>query len=112
MRDVTLVKLGGSLLTEKARPETARPAVIARLAAEIAAAAPRLAEPLIIAHGSGSFGHVAARRHGIAGGLRSAEQPPASPSPRTAPPPSTARWSRRCSRPAPCPTRSPRRAAW
>lgn len=75
-RDVTLVKLGGSLLTEKARPETARPAVIARLAAEIAAAVPRLNDPVIVAHGSGSFGHVAARQHGIAGGLRSPDQLP------------------------------------
>ena len=31
---------------------------------------------LVVGHGSGSFGHVAARRYGIAGGLRSAAQLP------------------------------------
>jgi isopentenyl phosphate kinase len=76
---VTLVKLGGSLLTDKTAVEAARPAVIARLAAELAGGAPSLAargEGLVVAHGSGSFGHVAARRHGIAGGLREAGQLP------------------------------------
>jgi isopentenyl phosphate kinase len=76
---VTLVKLGGSLLTDKTAVEAARPLVIARLAAEIAGVAPALAaagQGLVVAHGSGSFGHVAARRHGIAGGLREASQLP------------------------------------
>ena len=35
-KGITLVKLGGSLLTDKRRPETDRPKVIARLAREIA----------------------------------------------------------------------------
>ena len=38
MPDILLLKLGGSLITEKARPETPRLEVIARLAREIAAA--------------------------------------------------------------------------
>ncbi len=67
---VTLLKLGGSLLTDKTGVEAARPATIARLAAEIVQGAPALGGGLVVAHGSGSFGHVAARRHGIAGGLR------------------------------------------
>jgi isopentenyl phosphate kinase len=67
--ELTLLKLGGSLITDKTAVEAARPAVLARLAAEIAAAGPPAG--LLVAHGSGSFGHVAARRHGIAGGLRS-----------------------------------------
>lgn len=66
--ELTLLKLGGSLITDKTAVEAARPAVLARLAAEIAAAGPPAG--LVVAHGSGSFGHVAARRHGIAGGLR------------------------------------------
>jgi isopentenyl phosphate kinase len=55
------LKLGGSLITDKAMPETARIDVLARLASEIAAA--RRAEPsirILIGHGSGSFGHIAA----------------------------------------------------
>ena len=76
MPDAILVKLGGSLITDKAQAETPRPQVIARLADEIARAAPDLPERLIVAHGSGSYGHVAAHRYGIAGGIRSPEQIP------------------------------------
>lgn len=70
--EVVLIKLGGSLITDKARPETPRPEVIARLAREIAGASCRL----IVGHGSGSFGHVAARRYGIAEGIHSPDQLP------------------------------------
>jgi isopentenyl phosphate kinase len=55
------LKLGGSLITDKAMAETARLEVLSRLATEIGAA--RRADPslrLLIGHGSGSFGHVAA----------------------------------------------------
>ncbi len=72
--DVVLLKLGGSLITEKSRAETPRPEVIARLAGEIARAARETSVRLIAGHGSGSFGHVAARDSGIAGGLRSPDQ--------------------------------------
>lgn len=74
--EVVLIKLGGSLITDKARPETPRPEVIARLAQEIAEQGPFR---LIVGHGSGSFGHVAARRYGIAEGIRSADQLPGIP---------------------------------
>lgn len=75
MRDTVLVKLGGSLITQKTHPRGAvRRKVIARLAAEIASAVPRLSERLVLGHGSGSFGHVAAREHGIAEGFRSKDQ--------------------------------------
>jgi isopentenyl phosphate kinase len=85
--EVTLLKLGGSLLTDKTAIDAVRPAVLARLAAEIAeiaesralasgAAAAGIAPALVLAHGSGSFGHVAARRHGLAAGLRGAGQLP------------------------------------
>jgi isopentenyl phosphate kinase len=68
------LKLGGSLITEKNRPHTARPQVLARLAAEIAAA--RAEQPdlrLVLGHGSGSFGHVPARRWGTRAGVNSPE---------------------------------------
>ncbi len=76
--DIVLLKLGGSLITEKARPETPTPRreVIARLAAEIAAVSRDPSTRLIVGHGSGSFGHVAARESGIAMGLRSPDQLP------------------------------------
>ena len=67
------LKLGGSLLTDKTQAEALRGDVLARLAAEIAAA--RAARPglrLVLGHGSGSFGHVAAARHGTRGGVAGA----------------------------------------
>jgi isopentenyl phosphate kinase len=76
MSDIVLLKLGGSLITDKARPETPRLEVISRLAGEIARAARDIPFRLIVGHGSGSFGHVAARQSGIASGLHSAEQLP------------------------------------
>ncbi len=73
MPDVVLVKLGGSLLTDKRGEGVARRGVIERLAGEIATAlptmaGPRSAERLILGHGSGSFGHVAAARAGLGRG--------------------------------------------
>lgn len=70
-RPIILVKLGGSLITDKTRPGEARGAVIRRLAREISALARRPRAPrLVIGHGSGSFGHVAAREAGLSGGAR------------------------------------------
>jgi isopentenyl phosphate kinase len=53
------VKLGGSLLTDKAREQAFRPGRAARLMRELAAAG----GPLVLVHGAGSFGHPQARRH-------------------------------------------------
>ena len=64
---VTLVKLGGSLITDKARPRSVERQRLGRLAAEIAAGRPR--GGLIVGHGSGSFGHPEARAAGLVGGV-------------------------------------------
>jgi isopentenyl phosphate kinase len=76
MTEAILVKLGGSLITDKARAETSRLPVIRRLAGEIARAAARAPVRLIVGHGSGSFGHVAAARYRLAGGLVGQDQLP------------------------------------
>jgi isopentenyl phosphate kinase len=76
MPDILLLKLGGSLITDKTRPETPRLDVIVRLAGEIARATQGSPFHLVVGHGSGSFGHVAAKQSGIATGLRSADQLP------------------------------------
>src|SRR5436305_7194670 len=76
MTEAILVKLGGSLITDKARAETARLPVIRRLAGEIARAAASSPFRLIVGHGSGSFGHVAAARYRLAGGLVGPDQLP------------------------------------
>ena len=75
MTDLTFLKLGGSLLTDKTKRESLRADVLARLAAEIAAA--RRVSPdlkLVLGHGSGSFGHTAAARHGTRAGVSGPEQ--------------------------------------
>jgi isopentenyl phosphate kinase len=65
-----LVKLGGSVITEKGRPFVARLEVIRRLALELQAgleARPKLR--VLVGHGSGSFGHVVAHKYGVRGGI-------------------------------------------
>ncbi|HSJ58629.1 MAG TPA: isopentenyl phosphate kinase [Anaerolineae bacterium] len=70
MTTLTFLKLGGSVITDKTRPETPRPDVLARLAAEIAAALRERPDlRLVMGHGSGSFGHIAAHRHGTRAGV-------------------------------------------
>lgn len=54
-----IVKLGGSVITDKKRPLTARPRAIASMAGALACAG----EPLIVVHGGGSFGHYWSVRH-------------------------------------------------
>ena len=74
MNDLVFLKLGGSLLTDKRREEALRPSVLARLAKEIRTALDeRSALRLVIGHGSGSYGHVAAARHNTRRGVTSAE---------------------------------------
>jgi isopentenyl phosphate kinase len=69
------LKLGGSLITDKAREQTVRAEVLARLAGEVAAAlAARPDLRLVIGHGSGSFGHSQGRKYGTRQGVRSPEQ--------------------------------------
>lgn len=72
---LTFLKLGGSLITEKTRARTARLAVLANLSLEIRTALERSPETrLLLGHGSGSFGHVTARRHGTREGVRNPAQ--------------------------------------
>lgn len=74
-KEIVLLKLGGSLITDKDKPFTARLDKLTELASEIKAALdlnPNL--HLILGHGSGSFGHVAAKKHGTRDGVRTQEQ--------------------------------------
>src|SRR5690242_18399189 len=69
---LTLIKLGGSLITDKHVEKSFRRDVVKRLADEIAAA--RAENPnlkLLIGHGSGSFGHFAAKRANTIAGVYS-----------------------------------------
>ena len=64
---VVLVKLGGSLLTDKRGTEVFRPRITARVARELAAAV-AAGRTVVLGHGAGSFGHAAARRHAVGAG--------------------------------------------
>ena len=71
---LTLVKLGGSLITDKRVEKAFRKEVMVRLADEIAAALDQSRDlRLIIGHGSGSFGHFAARKANTIQGVKSKE---------------------------------------
>jgi isopentenyl phosphate kinase len=65
LSELVLLKLGGSVITDKTRPFTARMDVIERLATEIKNALDDRGDDLrlIIGHGSGSFGHAAAAKY-------------------------------------------------
>ncbi len=76
MREIVLVKLGGSLITDKRRPGSLRPMTLARLAREIRDVAAADPGGLVVGHGSGSFGHVPAREYGLHEGLREPGQRP------------------------------------
>lgn len=71
-RSVLLVKLGGSLITDKQGREAARLDTLERLARELADGLPAARDrglTVILGHGSGSFGHVAALEADLAAGL-------------------------------------------
>ena len=66
MNELIFLKLGGSLITDKNQEETARQDVIRRAAREVRCALDRDPElRLLLGHGSGSFGHFVAQRHGL-----------------------------------------------
>ncbi len=70
-KDLVFLKLGGSLITEKTKTSVSRTDVIARLAKEIAAALKATpALHLVLGHGSGSFGHVPAKKYSTRSGVR------------------------------------------
>jgi isopentenyl phosphate kinase len=75
MHHLLFLKLGGSLITDKTAVETTRPAVLERLAQEVRRATGARPElRLVLGHGSGSFGHVAAARFGTRQGVGTAEE--------------------------------------
>lgn len=58
------MKLGGSVITDKARYRTPRLDALGRLAHELRMAP----SPLVVVHGAGSYGHIVAKTHGLAAG--------------------------------------------
>ncbi len=64
-----VLKLGGSVLTDKSTPETVDERALERAASSLAAARDADGDPtrsrLVVVHGAGSFGHHHAERHGL-----------------------------------------------
>jgi isopentenyl phosphate kinase len=67
----TVLKLGGSVITDKKKPSTPNLRAIERLANEISRAQ---VSSLILVHGGGSFGHPVAERYRIAEGFSEPSQ--------------------------------------
>lgn len=68
MKNVILVKFGGSIITDKNIPYKARPDVIRRLAQELKKV---IKSSIILAHGQGSFAHTSAKEFGGKKGYKS-----------------------------------------
>ncbi|MEM2994550.1 MAG: isopentenyl phosphate kinase [Candidatus Bathyarchaeia archaeon] len=67
----TILKIGGSVITDKSEELRARTAEMNRLAEEIKRAS---TQNLIIVHGGGSFGHPTAQKYAIKEGLKDTNQ--------------------------------------
>lgn len=71
---IQFLKLGGSLITDKSVAHTVRRPILTQIASEIAAYHRDNPEQrLILGHGSGSFGHIPAKKHRTKDGVSSAE---------------------------------------
>jgi len=67
MTDTTILKLGGSVITDKDSPETVDDEALKAVldAVETAYKNPEASFRLVVVHGGGSFGHVHAAEHGV-----------------------------------------------
>lgn len=73
--EIIFLKLGGSLITDKDIPYTPRIDKLKELAGEIKTALDSNPDlKLILGHGSGSFGHTAAKKHGTRDGVHTLDQ--------------------------------------
>ncbi len=68
-KSITLIKLGGSIITDKSRPYTANFDIINKLAKEIKEIREEECLNLIVGHGAGSFAHTSANKYKTASGF-------------------------------------------
>jgi isopentenyl phosphate kinase len=74
-KELTVIKLGGSLLTDKSKPYEARKSIIESTARELKTCMDEgLVESLVVVHGVGSFGHPPVLEHKLHLGYKSPEQ--------------------------------------
>jgi len=69
MRNLTFIKLGGGLITDKSNPYTVKIKIIERLSKEIKEVRKNKKINLLIGHGGGSFPHTSAKKYKTAQGL-------------------------------------------
>ncbi len=69
MKELVLIKLGGSVITDKSKPFTARHKVLAKLAVSVKRRFIKKGIDLILGHGGGSFPHVPAAKYQTHKGL-------------------------------------------
>ncbi len=74
MKKLLLIKLGGSLITDKSQDRTARPEVIERLGKELRSIGKEFDGNIIVAHGAGSFAHRPAVEYQVQDGIKGALQ--------------------------------------
>ena len=73
-KNVCLIKLGGSVITNKEIPMSLRADVLKRLVHEIAAARKQRPQTIfVVGHGQGSFGHVPAEKYKTISGFQNEE---------------------------------------
>ncbi|MBR9678295.1 MAG: isopentenyl phosphate kinase family protein, partial [Nanoarchaeota archaeon] len=61
-----IIKLGGSLLTDKNKLDSLRESVLRRVCEEIK----KSGEKVLVVHGAGSYGHILAKKYGLNKGFR------------------------------------------
>jgi len=76
MKNLVIIKLGGSLITEKELPwpPITRKQTLARIAKEISSALKKKKVNLIIVHGAGNFGHPIVKQSKIDQGIKNGEK--------------------------------------
>lgn len=75
MKKIILIKLGGSLITEKDKPMTACQDIIDQIAGEIAGLYRQTTDyQFILGNGAGSFGHYLVQKYNIQGGIKTPDQ--------------------------------------
>jgi isopentenyl phosphate kinase len=65
LNEITILKLGGSLITKKDRRLSPDLGNIKTVAKEVSSALPHISDKLFLIHGGGSFGHFYAKRFGL-----------------------------------------------
>lgn len=74
MNKITIIKFGGSVVTDKSTPFTFRSSITRQLASQIQSVLSIKSQSFIIVHGGGSFGHPLAHKFNLSSGFSSTVQ--------------------------------------